>query len=98
MLVKSMTWLNKHDGQGNVIKVGDVCVRSSRNGRCEYCVFAGDVWGGKSSTGEYGRFICENGISSIKYRNVLLAFSSTSNRRPKQGVNDLIRRFYEQGK
>lgn len=90
--------MRNEDGAGNIIKPGDVCVRCSRSGKPEYCVFVGSVWGGKSSGGDYGRFINESGFTSVKYSNVLLAFDPMSDRRPKIATNELVRRFYEQGK
>ncbi len=93
-----MTWVRNEDGLGNVIKPGDVCVRSTRSGKPEYCVFVGSVWGGKSSGGAYGRFITQSGFTSIKYTNVLLAFDPMSERRASNGIKALVRRFYEKGK
>lgn len=93
-----MTWKTNKDGAGNVIHPGDVCVRNLRGSSCEYIVFVDSVWGGKNSKGEYGRFLNRNGFTSIKYRNVLLAFDPVSERRAKIGINELVRNFYEQGR
>ena len=93
-----MTWKTNKDGVGNILNPGDVCVRNIRSGSCEYIVFVGSVWGGKTSQGEYGRFLNRDGFTSIKYRNVLLAFDPISERRAKIGIDELVRRFYEQGK
>ena len=93
-----MIWKPNHDSYGNVINPGDICIRNLRSGGCEYIVFVGSVWGGKTSLGEYGRFLNRDGFTSIKYSNVLLAFDHVSDRRAKIGIDELVRRFYEQGK
>lgn len=93
-----MTWMrNNKDGVGNTINPGDVCVRSTRSGKPEYCVFVGSVWGGKGSRGLYGRFVTPSGFTSIKYSNVLLAFDPMSERRAESGIKELVRTFYEKG-
>ena len=93
-----MTWITKKDAEGNAISPGDVCIRARRHTGCEYCIYVDSVWGGKVSRGEFGRFLTSKGLTSIKYSNILLAFDPMSKRRPELGVNELIRRFYEQGK
>ena len=90
-------WVHSKDGAGNIIKPGDICVRSTRSGKPEYCVFVGSVWGGRASAGEYGRFLVDSGATSVKLSNVLLAFDPMSERRPTQKALALVRRFYEQG-
>ncbi len=92
-----MTWMHSKDGAGNIIRPGDLCVRSTRNGHPEYCIFVGSVWGGKASGGEYGRFLTPSGFTSIKYSNSLLAFDPMSERKAEKGIKDLVRRFYEKG-
>lgn len=93
-----MTWKINKDKYGNVINPGDICIHNLRGSGCEYVVFVGSVWGGKTSLGKYGRFLNGNGFTSIKYSNVLLAFDPISDRRATVGINELVRRFYEQGK
>ena len=88
---------DKTDGAGNIIKPGDVCVRY-RSGKLEYIVFKRGVWGGRLSRGEFGRFITDDGFSSIKYRNVLFAFDPMSLRRAEVGIKKLTRMFYERGR
>lgn len=93
-----MMWKSAKDAVGNVIIPGDVCVYASSSRGCIYVVFSDTVWGGTQSKGEYGRFLSEYGISSIKYSNVLLAYDPMSSRRSKIVSNELTRKFYEQGK
>lgn len=93
-----MTWKTNKDGVGNIICPGDICIRSLRNGKCEYIIFVDSVWGGETSKGEYGRFISTRGFTSIKYSNVLLAFDPMSTRTASVGIAELTRKFYEQGK
>lgn len=92
-----MTWKTNYDGQGNIIKPGDVCIRNTRNGKCEYLIYVDSVWGGQTSKGDFGRFLSKDGFTSIKYINVLFAFDPMSKRRATKGVQELIRKFYEQG-
>lgn len=93
-----MTWVTKHDSQGNIIKPGDLCVRCGRSGKPEFCIYVGDAWGGKSSNGDYGRFINADSSFSIKYSNVICVFDPIGDRRSEKGFKEIVRKFYEQGK
>lgn len=93
-----MTWRNSYDAAGNEIKAGDVCVRATKSGKCEYCVFSSYIWGGPNSKGEFGKFYTNSGITHIKFSNVLLACDPIGTRNPKHGFNEIVRRFYEETK
>ena len=85
---------NKHDAYGQVLKPGDVCVRSTRS-RLEFCVYKGESRG-NNSKGTFGRFITDSGITSLKFTSVIFVFDGTSSegRRSKEAI-PLIRRYYE---
>jgi len=81
------------DKAGNELYYGDVCVRAL-HGVIEYVVYKKEVYGATGSKGEYGRFVTKDGETSIKFRNILLAFDPLSSRRPKAG--EVIRKYYEE--
>lgn len=90
-----MTWINKKDAVGHIIKPGHICVKANRIGGCEYCIFIGSAWGGKRSTGEYGQFITTRGNTSVKYKNVLLAYDPLVTEGNVKEIKELVRTYYE---
>lgn len=88
-----MSITKKTDKAGNVLLSGDVCVREV-HGVLEYVVYKKEVYGARGSKGEYGRFVTENGETSIKFRNILFAFDPLSTRRARAA--EVIRKYYEE--
>lgn len=88
-----MSFLNpKEDKYGEPIHPGDVCVWDSR-----LVIFVKPSWGAKGvSKGEYGKFISDTGMVSVKYKNVVFAFDPMGKRRNQsKEVTGLCRKFYE---
>jgi len=88
----------RYDSHGQEIRPGDVCIRATRsNNKLEYIVYKGTSWGGGKSKGEFGRFITNNGMVSIKFTSVLFSFDPMGERKPTESyINKLVRQFYEE--
>ena len=90
----------KLDKKGQELNPGDVCVRLVRTGpysqNLEFIVYKGEVFGGKGSKGEFGRFITPSGQSSIKYSSVVFVFEPVGERRSESDeVQTVLRKYYE---
>ena len=85
---------NRYDAYGQVLKPGDVCVAKTKDKGPRFCIYKHEVK--KSRRGEYGRFITEKGVTTIKFTNVVFVFDTLTDRRGKtEAVNELVRAFYE---
>lgn len=89
-----MLSFSKHDAYGQVLKPGDVCVYQQKDKGPRFCVYKQEV---KNTTkGQYGRFITDKGIVTLKFTSVIFVFDSITDRRSKdKEVSKLIRSFYE---
>ena len=90
-----------HDGQGQELNPGDVCVRVNKTNKSslEFCIYRGDSWGGSKSKGQFGRFVTPTGTRSIKYTSVVFAFDPMGKRRAKtEQVTEVMKQFYERNK
>lgn len=93
-----MSFRDKKDAYGQVLKPGDVCARSI-NDKVELVIYREETWGGNKSKGEFGRFVTPNGTRSLKYTSVVFVFDPMSERRAK--TSDVIRitkQYYEERK
>lgn len=87
-----MLSFKRKDVYGQEIRPGDVCARADGH-RVELIVYKGDAHG---YTGNYGRFITNKGVVSIKYTSVAFAFDPMANRRAKsEQLSNLLKAFYE---
>ena len=92
--------LKKLDKKGQQLFPGDVCVRLGRAGpysqNLEFIVYKGEVFGGKGSKGEFGRFITSTGMTSIKYSSVVFAFDPVGDRRSEADeIKTVLKKYYE---
>ena len=89
-LGKSMARLDKY---GLEIKPGNVCVYSNNTG-LSLCVYARDAKYGH--TGRYGRFYTTDGIKTLLYGNVVVAYDpiNTTRRIIHEDVKKLIKEYY----
>lgn len=86
---------NKHDAYGQVLKPGNVCVMNMKDKGLRYCVYKDYVR--NSRKGEYGKFITEEGHTTLKFTSVVFAFDPLTDRRAKnQTVSGLVKRYYEE--
>lgn len=95
----------KHDGQGQELNPGDVCVRLVKDNRnfnkssLEFVVYRGESWGGSKSKGQFGRFSTPHGTRSLKHTSVLFVFDPMGKRRAKsEQVTQVMKQFYERNK
>lgn len=85
--------LTKRDKFGAELHMGDVCVWCSHNGGV-LCVYISGTKG-NNATGRYGRFMTEDGVKSISYKNVILAYDCMGKRVYQHSiVKDMMRRVY----
>lgn len=84
--------LKRYDKYGQEMRPGDVCARSNRD-KVELVLYKGDAYG---KTGDYGRFITPQGVVSLKFTSVALAFDPMGKRRTQADeVKALVRQYYE---
>ncbi len=91
-----MSLLNpKRDRYGTQLTPGDICVRA-KDDKVEYIVYQKEVFGGKGSKGEFGRFRTSKGPVTIKYTSVVYVCDPMGERKyiPEE-ILDLTRSFYE---
>lgn len=90
-----MSLWEKSDRYGQVIKPGDVCARS-RNDKVELVIYKEEVFGGKGSKGEYGRFYSLSGPVTIKYSSVVFVCDPIHGKaNQSEPVRELVRKYYE---
>jgi hypothetical protein len=58
-------------------------------------VYKKQTWGGKGSKGEYGRFITQDGLKSLKYKRVVFVFDPLGERQADI-AQGLVKQFYEE--
>lgn len=85
----------KRDKYGQELRPGDVCIRSIDD-KPQFVVYKKEVFGGKGSKGEFGRFITEDGLRTIKFTSVVFAYDPMGERVVKhKKIDGLVRSFYE---
>lgn len=86
---------SKKDRYNQDIFPGDICARS-KNDKIELIIYRKEVFGGKGSKGEFGRFEGLDGATTVKYSSVVFICDPMGKRKNKSDATiALTKKYYE---